>query len=129
MGTTDVLRGGSRRRAAGSNGSKGSWASLAPLVAMFAAGCSSAGAPATEGDGIATSALSVGDAPQPGLPAPKYTPQDVRHTFNALGGDTIDCVDFFAEPGVKALAAQGTPLTPPILSRRVRRTLTRCPPR
>jgi hypothetical protein len=41
----------------------------------------------------------------------RYTANDVRHTFETQAGELVDCVDFFAEPGVKALAARGTPLT------------------
>jgi hypothetical protein len=41
----------------------------------------------------------------------RYTAKDVRHTFKSKAHELVDCVDFFAEPGVKALAAKGTPLT------------------
>jgi hypothetical protein len=41
----------------------------------------------------------------------RYKPSDVTHSFRTKLGDTIDCIDFFAQPGVQALAAQGTPLT------------------
>ncbi len=41
----------------------------------------------------------------------RYRASDVRHSFTTALGDTIDCIDFFAQPGVKALAAEGTPLT------------------
>jgi hypothetical protein len=47
----------------------------------------------------------------------QYTPTDVRHSFHTKFGETVDCIDFFAQPGVKALAANGTPITtlpPPI---------------
>jgi len=41
----------------------------------------------------------------------RYRAADVRHSFQSVFGETIDCIDFFATPGVKALAAQGTRLT------------------
>jgi len=40
----------------------------------------------------------------------RYTAKDVRHTFESQSGQTIDCIDFFAQPGVKAMAARGTPI-------------------
>jgi Neprosin len=41
----------------------------------------------------------------------RYTAKDVRHSFHTKFGETIDCVDFFAQPGVKAMAAAGRPIT------------------
>ena len=41
----------------------------------------------------------------------RYTARDVRHSFKTKLGEAIDCIDFFAQPGVKALAARGTPIT------------------
>ena len=41
----------------------------------------------------------------------RYTAADVRHSFQTINLETIDCIDFFAYPSVKALAAAGTPLT------------------
>jgi hypothetical protein len=41
----------------------------------------------------------------------RYTAKDVRHSFRAKWGDEIDCIDFFAQPGARALAARGHPLT------------------
>jgi hypothetical protein len=40
----------------------------------------------------------------------RYTAAHVRHSFHTKFSETVDCVDFFAQPGVKALAAQGTPM-------------------
>jgi hypothetical protein len=37
----------------------------------------------------------------------RYTARDVRHSFRTALGQDIDCIDFFAQPGVKALAARG----------------------
>jgi hypothetical protein len=41
----------------------------------------------------------------------RYTRADVRHSFRTKFGDDVDCVDFFAEPGVRAMAAKGKPIT------------------
>jgi Neprosin len=43
----------------------------------------------------------------------RYKPSDVKHFFRTKLGDTIDCIDFFAQAGVKALAARGTPIMKP----------------
>jgi hypothetical protein len=37
----------------------------------------------------------------------RYVNADVRHRFQSRFGENIDCIDFFAQPGVKALAAEG----------------------
>ena len=41
----------------------------------------------------------------------RYAASDVRSSFKSKLGDTIDCIDFFAQPGVKALARRGSPIT------------------
>jgi Neprosin len=41
----------------------------------------------------------------------RYKASDVRSSFRTKFGEDIDCVDFFAEPGVKAMAARGEPIT------------------
>jgi len=41
----------------------------------------------------------------------QYSAKDVRHSFKSQAGQDIDCIDFFAHPAVKALAARGRPLT------------------
>jgi hypothetical protein len=51
-----------------------------------------------------------------------YSAPDVRHSFQTKVGEMIDCIDFFAHPSVRALAAKGSPLTtipspPPIPER------------
>lgn len=50
----------------------------------------------------------------------RYKASDVKHSYRSKLGDTIDCIDFFAQAGVKALAARGTPIMnpPPALMRR-----------
>ena len=45
-----------------------------------------------------------------------YKPSDIQHTFNTIFGERIDCVDFYAQPSIRAMAARGlpvAPLTPP----------------
>jgi hypothetical protein len=37
----------------------------------------------------------------------RYRAQDVQHSFRTALGQDIDCIDFFAQPGVRALAARG----------------------
>ena len=41
----------------------------------------------------------------------RYKASDVRHSFRSSGGQDIDCIDFFAQPGVKALGAKGQSIT------------------
>ena len=41
----------------------------------------------------------------------RYTQTDVRSSFHTKFGETVDCIDYFAQPGVKMLAARGTPIT------------------
>lgn len=41
----------------------------------------------------------------------RYTATDVRHSFRTKFGETIDCIDFFAQSGVKRLAELGHPIT------------------
>lgn len=40
-----------------------------------------------------------------------YRPSDVKHSFHTKFNETVDCVDYFAQPGAKSLAARGKPLT------------------
>ena len=49
----------------------------------------------------------------------RYKASDVTHSFRTQLGDTIDCIDFFAQPGVRSLAASGTPIQklPPSVAR------------
>jgi hypothetical protein len=51
-----------------------------------------------------------------------YSPKDVRHTFTTKFNDVVDCVDFHAQPSVRALAKRGIavvdgapPVSPPAL--------------
>jgi hypothetical protein len=41
----------------------------------------------------------------------RYTSADVRHSFTTMAGQTVDCIDYLAQPAAKLLAARGTPLT------------------
>ena len=54
-----------------------------------------------------------------------YPAAAVKHSFRTALGQTVDCVDFFAMPGVRAMAARGEPITampapPPPQPRRLR---------
>jgi hypothetical protein len=40
-----------------------------------------------------------------------YKAFDVQHSFHTKFGETIDCIDYFAQPGVRAMAAIGKPMT------------------
>jgi len=47
----------------------------------------------------------------------RYTANDIRHAFQTISGEPVDCIDYFAQPGAKAMAARGTPITelpPPV---------------
>lgn len=88
-----------------------------PFLLLPAAACSSS--PVSTGTGTAGSgAATTAAAPDPQEAARvqtfldgRYKTTDVRYSFHTRAGQDIDCVDFFAEPGVKALAAQGKALT------------------
>lgn len=41
----------------------------------------------------------------------RYNSEDVELSFTTPLGDTVDCVNFFKQPGVVALLAQGVPIT------------------
>jgi len=41
----------------------------------------------------------------------RYATSDVQYSFHTIFGETIDCIDFFSQPGVKQMAAAGRPLT------------------
>ncbi|HEY8088028.1 MAG TPA: neprosin family prolyl endopeptidase, partial [Polyangiaceae bacterium] len=86
-------------------------AALSPL-----AGCSSAPTQPTPGSSSTT--------PPTALPATapeadrvhaylegRYPSSAVRHSFRSPLGQTVDCVDFLAMPGVRAMAARGEPIT------------------
>jgi hypothetical protein len=89
--------------------------SLLVLTATPIGACSAQPPPSTRADPAATE--TVAGAPQTeraraqAFVDARYTQPDVRHSFRSKLGDTIDCIDFFAQPGVKALAARGTPIT------------------
>jgi Neprosin len=56
----------------------------------------------------------------------RYKAADVRHSFTTKFGETVDCIDFFAQPGVKRLAALGQPITelpPPAIDEATRASL------
>jgi hypothetical protein len=41
----------------------------------------------------------------------RYPRSAVQHSFRSRFGETVDCVDFFAQAGVRTLAERGTPIT------------------
>src|SRR5262249_31313732 len=43
----------------------------------------------------------------------RYGSKDVQHSFTTAFGETIDCVDFAAQPGVKAALANGIAVDEP----------------
>jgi hypothetical protein len=86
------------------------FAAVAPLVA-----CSSAPTEPTGGSPAvtppATSApLAEGERVRAFIEA-RYPSAAVRHSFRTTLGQTVDCVDFFQMPGVRAMAARGEPIT------------------
>jgi hypothetical protein len=91
---------------------------LPTVVAVLAAvGCSSShsstGGPggSTPAPGATVTATTDDPARVQQFLDARYKPSDVRHSFRSSLGQDIDCIDFFAQPGVKALAAQGHPIT------------------
>ncbi|HEY8088814.1 MAG TPA: hypothetical protein VIF09_13235, partial [Polyangiaceae bacterium] len=87
------------------------------LIASAVAGCAADG---TSG-GSGPSGLPTAGGPSAVQPQSEesrvqafldaqYLRTDVLHEFRTKAGDDIDCVDFAAEPGVRALVAQGTPI-------------------
>jgi hypothetical protein len=80
------------------------------------AGCSAsppeeppaAGAKLSAGSNTASEAARIQDFIES-----RYTARDVRHSFHTKFGEAIDCVDYDAQPGVKALKARGLPVPPP----------------
>jgi hypothetical protein len=42
----------------------------------------------------------------------RYHKSDVQHSFKTMFGETVDCVDYFAQPGVRALSARGITIQP-----------------
>ncbi len=85
---------------------------LTPVVAQ--AGCSNLPSqPGSTDQASLSAAAAPGDehARAQAFVEARYAAADVRHSFRTRFGETIDCIDFFAQPGVKALAARGTPIT------------------
>src|ERR1700733_13976358 len=83
-----------------------------PSLVLPIAACSSSPAPTGGAASSVTAHAGATEAErvQSFLDA-RYTSADVRYSFHTRAGQDIDCVDFFAEPGVKALAARGEPIT------------------
>ena len=68
---------------------------------------SDAGVSTTAGAGVSATELAKIQA----YLNSRYMASDVWRTFIAATGQTIDCIDWFAQPSVKAMAAKGTPIT------------------
>ncbi len=68
---------------------------------------SDAGVSTTAGAGVSAAELAQIQA----YLNSRYKASDVWRTFIAATGQTVHCVDWFAQPSVKALAAKGTPIT------------------
>jgi hypothetical protein len=87
------------------------WSSIVccALAAGALAACGSSG---SEQVGVLTQDLGTQEARrvQDFLNA-RYRMEDVEHSFHTVFGETVDCIDFFAQAGVKQLAAAGTPIT------------------
>jgi hypothetical protein len=85
------------------------------------AGCSSSAAP--EG-GSAADPATEAERVHSYLEG-RYPSTAVRHSYRTALGQTVDCVDFFSMPAVRAMAARGEPITempqaPPPRPRRLR---------
>ncbi len=86
-------------------------------AACGAAGPDSGKSGAGSAPAVAAPALAPGSAAelariQSFLDA-RYTAAEVHGSFHTKFGETVDCVDFYAQPGVKALAARGVAVSPP----------------
>lgn len=83
------------------------WVLLAALTAVSLTECSSA--PPEKTEARAGAGASEAERVRAYLDA-RYRSSDVRHSFRTELGQTVDCVDFFATPGVRAMAARGEPV-------------------
>jgi Neprosin len=90
-----------------------------PLRIAFAtaltclAGCSSTASPENDrasDEAPASARPSEAERVQAFLDA-RSRPSDIRYSFNTALGQTVDCVDFFSTPGVRAMAERGEPIT------------------
>jgi hypothetical protein len=87
------------------------WAGVGTVAALAAATAACSSAPGEGKAGSAPSAAAV--APRDAASRVKefldglYTPGDVRHSYTDTFEQKVDCVDFYAEPGVKAAMARG----------------------
>jgi Neprosin len=93
---------------------------LLSLGVAGAVGC--AGQTGDEGpkSELATTASASEDARIQQIIDARYKKEDVRYSFRTRLGEDIDCIDFEAQPSVKALRAQGIPVSnhaPPVPER------------
>ena len=86
---------------------------LASLSAGTLGACSSADKPrgAAQVSSIGQTQDELETAKIQALLDSRYVAADVRHSFKTKFGETIDCIDFFAQKGVKRLAERGFPIT------------------
>ncbi len=79
------------------------------IAATLAAGCAAdASGPDEASPSPATATANAGDATRVrAFLDAQYRAADVKHSFRSALGDEIDCVDFDAEPGVRASLARG----------------------
>jgi len=93
------------------------------FVIATVTGCSAASGPVPQGSPAATTGSTAPATPSARGVSPddathvqrfldaRYKASDVRHSFRSSGGQDIDCIDFYAQPGVKALGAKGHSIT------------------
>jgi Neprosin len=92
---------------------------LALVAVVATVGCSAGSSPSPgESVGSTSGAPTSAVATSADTPArvrqfldARYRATDVKHSFHSSLGQEIDCIDFFAQPGVKALAARGHAMT------------------
>ena len=93
---------------------------LLPCIVLPVSACTASSGPSVAGNAAAevrpTETSTEVERAQALLDA-RYKAADVRYSFRTRAGADIDCVDFYAQPGVRALAARGEPIdalpTPP----------------
>jgi hypothetical protein len=85
---------------------------LAALAAVTA-GCSASPGEVTGGGAPPAAAGQDEDARVKEFLDGLYKPGDVRHSYTDESGQFVDCVDYYAEPGVKAAMARGIMFSEP----------------
>ncbi len=93
------------------------WSGVGAAAALAAATAACSSAPAEQGAGaapwtVAVAGQSEASRVQEFLDG-MYKPADVRHSYTDTFGQKVDCVDYYAEPGVKAAVARGIAFSEP----------------